>query len=248
MIKFINQSKFTKIPDAIFFDIDNTLYSYEPSHAAALNAVKDKVVSTFSISPENFDKAFKSARKEVKERLKLTASSHSRLLYFQRMLEIMGLGSQVLVALDLEQTYWRTFLSKSVLFDNVKELLDDVRLLGIPMAVITDLTTQIQFRKIIYFGLDNYFDFIVTSEEAGFDKPNPAPFEMAMKKISPKGKCIWMIGDNAVNDIYGAKLAIEAITLQKVNSSSDIGSEENTPDLAFSEFNEIRKLIAVLGH
>ena len=27
----------------------------------------------------------------------------------QRMLEIMGLSSQVLLALDLEQTYWRTY-------------------------------------------------------------------------------------------------------------------------------------------
>ena len=70
----------------------------------------------------------------------------------QRMLEIMGLGSQVLVALDLEQTYWRTFLNSAVLFDGVRELLDEIRLYGIPTAIVTDLTAQIQFRKIIYFG------------------------------------------------------------------------------------------------
>jgi putative hydrolase of the HAD superfamily len=51
--------------------------------------------------------------------------------------------------LDFEQTYWRTFFSNSVLFDGVKELLDDIRLLGIPAAIVTDLTAQIRFRKVV---------------------------------------------------------------------------------------------------
>ena len=79
------------------------------------------------------------------------------------MLEYMGLGSQILLSLDLEQTYWRTFLSHAILFNHVKELLDDLRLSSISTAVMTDLTTQIQFRKLVYFGLDSYFNFIVTS-------------------------------------------------------------------------------------
>lgn len=175
-MKINNPERFTRLPDAILFDTDNTLYHYDPVHAAAQAAVRDKVVDMFSISPDEFDRAFKQARDQVKNRLKHTASSHSRLLYLQRMLEIMGLGSQVLLALDFEQTYWRTFLSNAVLFDGVKDLLDDLRLLGVPTAIVTDLTAQIQFRKVVYFGLDHYFDYIVTSEEAGYDKPHEAPF------------------------------------------------------------------------
>lgn len=37
----------------------------------------------------------------------------------------------------------------AVLFDEVKELLDDVRLMGLPTAIVTDLTAQIQFRKVV---------------------------------------------------------------------------------------------------
>lgn len=124
-MKINNHERFNRLPDAFLFDTDNTLYPYDPAHAAAQQAVREKVAKTFSISPDDFDKAFKEARTQVKTRLKHTASSHSRLLYLQRMLEIMGLGSQVLLALDFEQTYWRTFLSNAVLFDGVKELLDD---------------------------------------------------------------------------------------------------------------------------
>lgn len=246
-MKINNPERFTRLPDAFLFDTDNTLYPYDPAHAAAQRAVRNKVITTFSISPDDFDKAFKDARQQVKTRLKHTASSHSRLLYLQRMLELMGLGSQVLLALDFEQTYWRTFLSNAILFEGVKELLDDIRLLGTPTAIVTDLTAQIQFRKVVYFGLDHYFDYIVTSEEAGFDKPHEAPFEIALEKMCPKGDCIWMIGDNPVNDIRGAREKINAVTLQKVHDGVLLGSGLNTPDAYFNDFSDLRKLIAKLG-
>lgn len=246
-MKINNRSRLDRLPDAILFDTDNTLYPYNPAHAAAMRAVRKKVVATFSINPEDFDKAFDQARLEVKTRLKHTASSHSRLLYLQRMLEIMGLGSQVLLALDFEQTYWRTFLSNAVLFDEVKDLLDDLRLLGIPTAIVTDLTAQIQFRKVVYFGLDHYFDYIVTSEEAGFDKPHAAPFQIALEKMRPKGDLIWMVGDNPVNDIHGAREKINAVTLQKVHEDVELGTGDSTPDVVFNEFGELRRLVAQLG-
>ena len=247
MVKIYSKERFNRLPDAILFDTDNTLYPYDPAHTSAQSAVRDKVVNTFSIKPEDFDKAFKEARQQVKTRLKHTASSHSRLLYLQRMLEIMGLGSQVLLALDFEQTYWRTFLSNALLFDEVKELLDDLRLLGIPTAIVTDLTAQIQFRKVVYFGLDRYFDYIVTSEEAGFDKPHEAPFRIALEKMRPKGDCVWMIGDNPVNDIRGGREKINAVTLQKIHQGTTLGTGENAPDASFHEFGELRRLIASLG-
>jgi len=246
-MKINNPERFTGLPDAFLFDTDNTLYPYEPADTAAQTAVRDKAVSTFSISAEEFDKAFKEARNQVKVRLKNTASSHSRLLYLQRMLEIMGLGSQVLLALDFEQTYWRTFLNNAVLFDGVKEVLDDIRLLGIPTAIVTDLTAQIQFRKVIYFGLDRYFDYIVTSEEAGFDKPHEAPFKIALEKLRPKGDCIWMIGDNTVNDIRGAREQINAVTLQKYHKGTAIGTVDDKPDAAFENFTQLQHLITRLG-
>ncbi|MGI4855810.1 MAG: HAD family hydrolase [Janthinobacterium lividum] len=235
------------MPDAILFDTDNTLYHYDPAHAAAQKAVRDKVVKKFAIAPEVFDQAFREARNQVKERLKHTAASHSRLLYLQRMLEILGLGSQVLLVLDFEQTYWRTFLSNATLFDGVTDVLDDLRLLNVPTAIVTDLTAQIQFRKLVYFGLDHYFDNIVTSEEAGFDKPHTAPFQIALEKLQPRGDLIWMIGDNPVNDIRGARETIGARTLQKLHSGVSLGVAECAPDASFRNFGELRRLIADLG-
>ena len=242
-MKIFNSSRVQQFPDAILFDTDNTLYPYDPAHLVAQKAVETKVVDTFSITSIDFNKAFQQARSDVKQRLEGTAACHSRLLYMQRMLEIMGLGSQVLLALDLEQTYWRTFLSNAVLFEGVKELLDDIRLWGIPTAVVTDLTAQIQFRKIIYFNLDDYFDHIVTSEEAGHDKPHKEPFELAVEKMKPQGSCIWMVGDNPLNDIQGARESIDAVTFQKLHKGIVLGKGPSQPDVSFKDFIELRELL-----
>lgn len=246
-MNILNSKRLTRLPDAFLFDTDNTLYPYDPAHASAMMAVRRKVASSFSIGEVDVDKAYDEARRQIKHRLSDTAASHSRLLYFQRMLEIMGLGSQVLLALDFEQTYWRSFLGNAVLFDGVKDVLDDIRLLGIPTAVVTDLTAQIQFRKMVYLGLDHYFDYIVTSEEAGHDKPHETPFQIATEKLRTKGDRIWMIGDNPVNDILGAREKINAVTLQKIHSGTPAGTNECAPDVIFNDFKELRALIARLA-
>ncbi len=230
-------------PAVVLFDTDNTLYEYGPAHAAALGATRDKAKRMLNLSADVFDEAYGKARQMVKQRLDGTASSHSRLLYFQRMLEILGLRTQMLLALDFEQAYWRTFLSTARLFPEVKDFLDDLRLADVTTVVVTDLTAQIQFRKIVYWGLDHFFDYIVTSEEAGIDKPNAAPFMLSLAKLERDTGPYWMIGDHAVNDIQGARAAIGAATLQKRHKGVEVLSGDDGPDLVFDHFAELRPLL-----
>ena len=246
MITIYDQSRFQHLPHVVLFDLDNTFYAYDPAHAAAYQAVCTKVTNTFSIPRATVTAAYDHARTQVKQKLNHTGASHNRLLYMQAMLEHMGLGSQILLSLDLEQTYWRTFLSHAVLFNHVKELLDDLRLSSISTAVVTDLTTQIQFRKLVYFGLDSYFDFIVTSEETGHDKPHASMYQTVLRKLNYQGTQVWMIGDNPINDIWGARTAIHATTLQKTHNGVQVGKDDQRADAIFSDFNDVRKLITTI--
>ena len=243
-MEFLTQEKFKKLPDAIFFDLDNTLYDYNPAHRAAQGAVKNKMIQMFALSGGDFDELVAKAKEYTKGRLGGTASSHSRLLYSQRMLEMMGTGSQLLYALDFEQTYWRTFLAHARLFEGVSELLEEIRLLEIPVAIVTDMTAQIQFRKILYFNLDYYFDHVVTSEEAGCEKPCETIFQLTLNKLSMREDAtVWMIGDHPDKDISGARDTIGAITLQKIHD----GVVPGRADASFRHYGRLVKFVRVLS-
>ena len=234
-----------KKPEIVFFDLDNTLYNYNTSHAAALTHLKLKVKTLLNINSDEFDVLYLKAKKIVKSQLGSTASSHSRLLYFQKLIELRGLGSQPLMALDFEQTYWNNFLSNAELCDGVIEVFDEFRLNGVKIGLITDLTSTIQFRKIIFFGLDHFFDCIVTSEEIGQDKPNKDCFLNATKKLgitSIEQTNIWMIGDDELKDLEGAKNVLNANTLHFNRFVSKRKSSLKF-DFVFDDYNSLLKLI-----
>jgi len=234
-------------PAVVLFDLDNTLYAYDPAHAAGMAATRKKACALVGCTDEAFDQFFDQARREVKVQLVRNGAAHSRLLYFHRMVELFGMKSQPLLALDLEQTYWRTFLGSAKLFPDVKEFLDELRSAGVVTGLITDLTTQIQFRKLIYFGLDHSFDYVVTSEEAGMEKPSSAPYALMRRKLGETKGTLWMIGDNGETDIAGSREHLAAVTLQKRHVGVKIEGGERAPEIVFDEFAELRRAFVKWG-
>lgn len=232
------EDKFRAKPEAILFDFDNTLYAYEPAHAAGAAAVRSKASQLLGIANQDIDERMDRARREVKERLGHVGAAHSRLLYFQRFIELCGLKSQLVMSLSLEHAYWRAFLGAARLFPGVREVFDDLRALGIPAGLVTDLTSRIQFRKLVFFGLEHAFEYVVTSEEAGADKPDPAPYALISAKMGLAGKRVWMIGDNPEADIAGAAKALGAVTLQKRHAGVRVSS---AADAVFDDFGELRR-------
>jgi|SaaInlStandDraft_7_1057024.scaffolds.fasta_scaffold22392_2 HAD superfamily hydrolase (TIGR01549 family) len=229
-------------PDAVILDMDNCLYYYDSPHRVAMGAVIQKASEVLGVTEKRFLSAFSEARLEVKSQLRDTGSSHSRLLYFQRTFEILGLKSQIIMSMDFEQTYWRTFLGNIELFSGVKELLFDLRNMDISIGVVTDLTSQIQFRKVVFLGLDNLIDYFVSSEEAGKDKPNAAPFKLILDKMGLQGEKVWMVGDDPEKDIKGAK-ALKMVTLQKRHNGVKMLSGIDMPDAYFDEFEDLQHFI-----
>jgi len=233
-------------PAAVLFDLDNTLYPYQTAHEAAMRSIVEKAATKLGIEPDDFNNVFTRAREDIKDQLGNTASSHSRLLYFQRTLEYLGLRSQVVLSLEFEQTYWRNFLSAIKLREGVTEFLDLLARLSIPKVIVTDLTSQIQFRKLVFLNLDQRFEYVVTSEESGADKPDVAGFKSARGKLSLESEPVWMIGDNYLGDLIGAKNAIGAATL---GLRSELGEHATDPQLdgVFDSFEELRNYVRDRG-
>lgn len=239
--------KATILPDAVFLDLDDTLYSYEPCHAEASKQTEKKFAELTSVSIGEFTEALSLAKEQVKFRLGATAASHSRLLYFKRTLEILGLGNSFEVAISLEHTYWQTFLDQMKLNAGVREFLNRLKDLGIPVVILTDLTTEIQLRKIISLELDKLVTFILTSEEVGFEKPDARPFIAAKELVGITAKSIWMIGDSEGKDIAGANAQDSFVSIQKINVPGSTSKQVHVPMIEFVEFFELTELLESLA-
>lgn len=238
-MKLLNEAAFQRKPDIVVFDLDHTLYDYDEAHAKASEAATAKACAALGVSAGEFEKAFAAARHAVKQRLGGIASSHNRLLYFQGAMERLGLKSRISLALELEQTYWRSLMLAAKLRPGALEFVMDVRSLGATTAILSDLTAQIQFRKLVFFGLEGLFDFVVTSEEAGSDKEGLKPFAVLKEKLAPApDSTIWMIGD-APCDLL-AKHELGAATLL-LNTATQM--PEAKPDLIFGDFSDLSRWI-----
>lgn len=234
-------------PSCVLLDLDNTLYPYDPSHAAGMAAAQQLAYGQLNLAEKDFIACFHDARTELKNRVGRTAASHNRLIYFQRTLELAGLSTQPLAALQLEQAYWRAFLQTAKLFDEAAEFLDDLRIAGVPTVIVTDLTTSIQLRKMIHFGLDGLVDWVVTSEETGQDKPAAVNFELALAKLGGIEGVVWMVGEEPNSDIAGARAAVDAVGVQKRHAGVKVMEDgPAAPDLVFDHFRELRRLLSEL--
>jgi putative hydrolase of the HAD superfamily len=70
------------------------------------------------------------------------------------------------------------------------------------IGLITDGRSISQRNKIKALGLENFFDYIIISEEFGSAKPNSANYEYYMKNF-PRNQYVY-VGDNTSKDFFSA--------------------------------------------
>lgn len=231
---------------AVLFDLDNTLYEYEPAHKKALAKVYQILGKEIKISEDRFDKLFNLSRTEIQRELSGTASSHNRCLYFQRLIEKTHNTVEPKIILKLYNEYWNIFLKNMKLKRGVLETLKKLKSGGIKIALISDLTTNIQLRKIERLKIIPYVDVLVTSEEAGSEKPHPTMFLSTLNKLNILPQEAIMVGDNKEKDIAGANaVGIESVLIYEGKKKQKDKEDYRKPNYYIREIPEILKILKI---
>lgn len=188
------------------FDLDDTLYAYAPLHPGALRAARAACQACTGCQAAAFDDAFARARALTKERLGNVAAAHNRALYFQATLELLG-HRRITDALALYDAYWAYILDNMRLREGVLPLFRYMRGQGMRVAICSDLTAHTQLRKLQRLALSEEIDLLVTSEEAGREKPDAAMFDLCLAKLGLDAEACFFVGDSYAKDIAGALAA-----------------------------------------
>jgi len=191
---------------AVIFDIDNTLYDYDAANACAMSAIEEYASLHFGWSAQFTEDKVKTSYSEMKLLAGRKAVIHNRLIRFQRILEQENIALSP-HALNMYDIYWSTLTESSKLFPGLTDALISLKNEGVSIGIGTNMTSVMQFRKLEALGILKYFDFIVSSEEAGSEKPDKVLFLMCAKKagVTPD-ECLY-VGDNLKNDIMAAERA-----------------------------------------
>mgnify|MGYP000438958304 CR=1 FL=1 len=105
---------------------------------------------------------------------------------------------------------------------------------GYRLFLLTNGFTEVQKVKVVHSNLDKYFERMITSEEIGFQKPNPKIFKHALHMAKATAEESLMIGDNLEADIMGAlNFGMDAICFNyhKETLASDIIGVDHLSEL-----------------
>ena len=223
---------------AILFDLDNTLYEYEPCNRHALAAAHDILNRAIEVQPIEFQTVHDEVRQHVSRELRGQAASHNRAIFFKRIVEEIAGRSDAALVRRMYDAYWEAF------YEHIRpqaDALDVLARLGSErLVLVTNHTALPQLGKIAALGIETFFAAVVTSEEAGVEKPAARIFEMALERVGAKATESVMIGDDVEDDIIGPA-ALGMRTIQTTEFSAKEKSER--ADFAVARLGEILSIL-----
>jgi putative hydrolase of the HAD superfamily len=190
----------------LFFDLDRTLWDFDASsHHTFIDLFTHYRLTERNIpSVEEFLKVYNKFNEYYWDlyRKGLMEKAVLRGIRFGETLKTFGVDDPVL-AEEISEDYLYRSPRNVFLFPNTIETLD--YLYGrTDIHLITNGFEEVQTIKLDASGLRPYFTSIVTSEEAGVKKPDPAIFEFALQRAGALASESLMVGDDLEVDIIGA--------------------------------------------
>jgi len=211
---------------AVFFDLYHTLVHYQPSQEELeSDALKSMNIE---VSPTALRRPILAANEYIYQQmaqrpLSRRSKEEKMALYmeYQRVvLKEAGITPDEKVVLRLLGMMQQAKMNL-VLFDDVTAALDDLKRRGYKVGLISnieqDMTTTLD-----KLGLSKRLDIVVTSQDAGFTKPQPEIFRYALEKAGVAAAEAVYVGDQYQVDVLGANSAgMQGILIDRDNYNQE---------------------------
>jgi len=123
------------------------------------------------------------------------------------------------------------------LHDDVPGFLEGVRP-RFHLALVTNGASDTQRERLRWLDLDDIFDVVVISGEAGVAKPDAAVFNIALDHLAVSPRSAWHVGDSLRTDVAGARGAgLTAIWLNR--EGVERAANQPEPDIEVRSLTEL---------
>ena len=200
------QNKNSKTYKNLFFDLDRTLWDYRANSEQTLR----ELVNRYAPEINSLFNAFLDVFYEINDNLWIEyrdGKLKKKVLSTKRFVDSFNkFDIDVMSFVDeIADYYVAESPKKTQLFPNTIETLKYLKNKGYRLFLLTNGFLEVQVVKIRESKLEPLFERMITSEEAGHQKPDIKIFEYAISKVGAKKIESIMIGDDLENDILGAQ-------------------------------------------
>lgn len=189
---------------AVLFDLDHTLFDTERTERHALASVARLIgVPAGRRSLE----AYRTANAHVwaEYRAGRVTSKELRVLRFHLWLESMD--KDPVHARKLAPLYLKAFSSRGDLLPGAARAIRSISRLDLRLGVVTNGIDRVQRTRLRASALVDAFKVVVTSERAGFTKPDPRIMEIALRRLRVRPDEAIYVGDDLQVDGLAANRA-----------------------------------------
>jgi len=188
----------------IFFDLDHTLWDFDLNSKLAYNKIFTE--QKLDLDLDRFIKIYEPLNLEFWRKYRNNEISKEELRY-QRLKTAFDACEYHLDddKINLFANLYITYLpNNNHLFEGCHDLLKDLKS-RYKLHCITNGFQEVQKLKMDQSNLTQYFDIILTAEEAKVKKPDPKIFHMALERAGATTQNSLMVGDSHEADIIGAQ-------------------------------------------
>jgi HAD superfamily hydrolase (TIGR01549 family) len=199
---------------AVLFDFSQTLADTAEGFRLAEKEAKTRLFADLELdSWGGFQTTYRNTRREFHGK-----SNFSRLTFFQEIYFQFGQEPDPAFLAVLENEYWQTVRSKTTLFPETEEVLEQLAS-RYRLASITNTQgkgTPGDHLINLFPELKNYFEYVVIAGEAGIPpKPKQAPFLICLERLGIDPCEAVYVGDDFEIDIRGGQgVGIQPIWLK----------------------------------
>ncbi len=228
--------------DAIFFDIDDTLFSTSVFAEKARRGAIEAMIGAGMQAEQQV------AMRELEEVIAEFSSNYGG--HFDKVLDRLGPESHaghnraVIVAAGVvayHETKWRELK----VHDDVYEVLKWLSTTGLLRGVVSAGITIKQAEKLVRLGVLEFLtpSAIFFTDQVGFSKPNPKLYRRVLQRLSLQPTRCLYVGDNPTHDIDPCNR--EGWSTVRIRRSGRHAQEEGqtTPKHEIRDFFELRRIL-----
>ena len=206
---------------AVLIDLDDTLVDHLHAMRSALQALHRSDVRLQALEYDFLVAEWQRVLEAMHDDVALgrVPIRESRIIRYRHFYSLAGSPVERDEAERIAELHMQSYMASRRIVPGADALLHAIRP-HVKIAVVTNNTRAEQQEKLAAFGLTDYVDALVTSEEFGAAKPARAIFDHALERVGARACDAVMVGDSWANDVVGAHGAgIRAIWLNRLGAS-----------------------------